>query len=260
MLGKWIRTGFKARRKVYAGIVLLYLLYALLSVIAKPTARMDNLLDWFNWSVEVVGVKIIGMTFILLGIAAAALLVAEITLLARDFYSPQVIQLVSKPINAHRLVGSRLWMFLLSFLMLIVLDFPLRWPFYQGWFSSVTGGEIASLSPALAASDFIYLGVLAAITWILILTLVPLLTCLLTASAKYLFDLSTRWLAVLLGLGYAFWIGVGILLASVMPPLISLQPGSKTYETNHWIPVLLLVGNLLIYWLATKLIDREAKM
>jgi hypothetical protein len=50
---------------------------------------MDSILDWFTWSYEVFGVKIYAMTFILLGMAAAALLVAEIIIFVRDFYSPR---------------------------------------------------------------------------------------------------------------------------------------------------------------------------
>ncbi|UCD98284.1 MAG: hypothetical protein JSV42_15205, partial [Chloroflexota bacterium] len=73
---KLILYGLKERLKVYAGIVLLYLLYAVVSSASEPTPRMDNILDWFRWSYEVLGVKIYAMTFVLLGMAAAALVVA----------------------------------------------------------------------------------------------------------------------------------------------------------------------------------------
>ena len=128
---KLILYGVKERLKVYAGIVLLYLLYAVLSTVSKPTPRMDNILDWFTWSYEVLGVKIYAMTFILLGMAAAALLVVEIIIIVRDFYSPQAYLLFSLPVNGRHVVSSRLGLFVLDFLLLVALDFPFRLPFYR---------------------------------------------------------------------------------------------------------------------------------
>ena len=108
MTRKLMLYGIKERLKVYAGIVLFYLVYAVLSIFSKPTARMDNILDWFTWSYEVLGVKIYAMTFILLGMAAAALLVAEIIIFVRDFYSPNAYLLFSLPVNGKHVIGSRL--------------------------------------------------------------------------------------------------------------------------------------------------------
>jgi hypothetical protein len=189
MTGKLILTGLKERLKVYAGIVLFYLLYAVVSTVSKPTPRMDNILDWFAWSYEVLGVKIYAMSFILLGMAAAALLVAEIIMFARDFYSPQAYLLFSLPVNGKYVAGSRLGLFILDFVLLAALDFPFRLPFYRTLLISVTSGEIGRFYPSLATSDLVYLGLLAGVARILIFTIVPLLTYLLIAAAKCLLDL-----------------------------------------------------------------------
>ncbi|NIU55921.1 MAG: hypothetical protein GWN67_05880, partial [Phycisphaerae bacterium] len=87
------------------------------------------------------------MTFILLGMAAAALLVAEIIIFVRDFYSPQAYLLFSLPVNGKHVIGSRLGLFILDFLLLVALDFPFRLPFYRTLISSVTSGEIGSWTP-----------------------------------------------------------------------------------------------------------------
>jgi len=254
---KLILSGLKERLKVYAGIVLLYLLYAVLSAVSEPTPRMDNILDWVNWSYELFGVKIYAMTFILLGMAAAALLVAEIIMFVRDFYSPQAYLLFSLPVNGKHVVGSRLSLFILDFLFLVALDLPFRWQFYRGVASSVTSGEIGGWTPWLAASDWLYIGLLQGVTWILIFTIVPLLAYLLIAAAKCLFDLSAGWLTAALALGFGAFTGLCYLLASAMPPLVQLGSSSMTYTTNPLIPVLLLAANGLIFWSGTLVIDRK---
>ena len=121
MTMKLILTGLKRRLKVYAGIALLYLLYALLSALSEPTPQMDNILDWFTWSYEIFGVKIYAMAFMLLMIAAAALLLAEIIMVARDFYSPRANLLISLSVNGRQVIGSRLGLFVLGFGSLRVL-------------------------------------------------------------------------------------------------------------------------------------------
>jgi hypothetical protein len=256
MTGKLILTGLKERLKVYAGIVVLYLLYAVLSTVSEPTPRMDNILDWFTWSYEVLGVKIYAMTFILLGMAAAALLVTEIIIFARDFYSPQAYLLFSLPVNGKHVVGSRLGLFILDFLMLVALDFPFRWPFYRTLLSSATSGEIGGFSPWFTNSDLLYLGILVGITWILIFTIIPLLNYLLIAVAKCLFDLSVGWLTAFVAFGFGVFLGLCYVLSLAIPPLVH---GSlvSTYETNPLIPVLLLIGNVLIFWSGTMVIDRK---
>ena len=257
MTGKLILTGLRERLKVYAGIVVLYLLFALLSAISEPTPRMDNLLDWFTWSYEVLGVEIYAMTFILLGMAAAALIVAEIIIFARDFYSPQAYLLFSLPVNGKHVVGSRLSLFILDFLFLVALDFPFRLPFYRTLVSSATRGDIGSIWPWLTSSDLLYIGILTGLTWILILTIIPLFTYLLIATAKSLFDLSVGWLTAFVVLGYGAFYGLCYLLASAMPPLVHLPAGSSTYDTNPFIPVLLLIACVLIFWSGTRVIDRK---
>ncbi len=257
MTRKLILTGLKERLKVYAGIVMLYLLYAVLSAVSEPTPRMDNILDWFNWSYEIFGVKIYAMTFLLLGMAAAALHVAEIIIFARDFYGSQSYLLFSLPVNGKAVVGSRLSLFVLDFLMLAALDLPFRWTFYRTLISSVTSGEIGSWTPGLTTSDLWYVGILGGLTWILIFTIVPLLTYLLIAAAKCLFDLSAGWLTAFVALGYGVFLGLCYILTSVMPPLFFLPYGATTYETNPFIPVLLLIANVLVFWAGTKVIDRK---
>jgi hypothetical protein len=256
MIRKLMLYGIKERMKVYAGIVLLYLLYAVLSTVSKPTPRMDNILDWFTWSYEVLGVKIYAMTFILLGMAAAALLVAEIIIFVRDFYSPQAYLLFSLPVNGKHVVGSRLGLFILDFLFLVALDFPFRLPFYQTLLSSATSGEIDGFSPWFTTSDALYLGILAGVTWILLFTIVPLLTYLLIAAAKCLFDLSAGWLTAFLALGFGVFLGLCYVLSLAIPPLVH-GPLATTYATNPFIPVLLLIANALIFWSGTMVIDRK---
>jgi hypothetical protein len=267
MTRKLILTGLKERLKVYAGIVVLYLLYAVLSAVSKPTPRMDKLLDWVNWSYEVFGVEIYAMSFILLGMAAAALIIAEIIIFARDFYSPQAYLLFSLPVNGKRVVGSRLCLFILDFLFLVVVDLPFRLPFYRTLISSVISGEIGKISPWLTTSDVLYIGILTGVTWILIFIIVPLLAYLLIAVAKCLFDLSAGWLTTFIALGYGAFYGLCYLIASVMPALVQMPSGMppvvqipsdiKTYNANLFIPVLLLIANVLIFWSGTRVIDRK---
>jgi ABC-2 type transport system permease protein len=264
---KLILYGLKERLKVYAGIVLLYLLYAVVSNASEPTPRMDNILDWFRWSYEVLGVKIYAMTFVLLGMAAAALVVAEIIIFVRDFYSPQAYLLFSLPVNGKHVIGSRLGLFILDFLFLVAVDLPFRLPFYRTLISSVTSGEIGSWTPWLTTSDLLNIGILAGITWILIFTIVPLLTYLLIAVAKSLFDLSAGWLTAFVALGVGVFSGLCYLIASVMPPLVQMPSGMPpqvqipsgitTYNANLFIPVLLLILNVLIFWSGAMVIDRK---
>jgi hypothetical protein len=248
---KLILYGIKERSKVYAGIVLLYLLYAVLSTVSKPTPQMDNILDWFVWSYDGLGVKIYAMTFILLGMAAAALLVTEIIVFVRDFYSPHAYLLFSLPVKGKNVIGSRLGLFILDFLMLVALDLPFRWPFYRTLLSSATSGEIASFSPWLTTSDLLNIGILAGLTGILIFTIVPLLAYLLIAVAKCVFDLSAGWLTAFVALGIGAFIGPCYILASTMPPM------STTYDAYPFILVLLLIANVLIFWSGTRVIDRK---
>jgi hypothetical protein len=257
MTRKLILTGLKERLKVYAGIVVLYLLYAVLSAVSEPTPRMDKFLDWVNWSYEVLGVEIHAMSFILLGMAAAALIIAEIIIFARDFYSPQAYLLFSLPVNGKQVVGSRLGLFMLDFLLLVALDLPFRWPFYRSLLSSTTSGNIDSFTSWLTTSDLLYIGILSGLTWILILTIVPLFAYLLIAAAKSLFDLSAGWLVAFLALGFGAFTGLCIALASVMPPLVQISIRLKTYETNALIPVLLLIAAVIIFWSGSRVIDRK---
>ena len=267
MTGKLILAGLKERLKVYAGIVLLYLLFAVLSAFSKPTPEMDSLLDWFSWSYELFGIKIYAMSFLLFFMAVAALLVAEIIIFARDFYSPQAYLLFSLPVNGKHVVASRLGLFFLDFLILFAVDLPFRWQFYRSLLSSTTSGEIGSWTPWLTTTDLWKLGILTGITWILIFTMVPLLTYLLISVAKSVFDLSAGWLTAFVALGYGAFYGLCYLIASVLPPLVQLPAGMPPsvqmpaditiYNVNLFIPVLLLIVNVLIFWSGTKVIDRK---
>jgi hypothetical protein len=202
-------------------------------------------------------VKIDVGTIVVLGMAAAALLVAEIIIFVRDFYSPHAYLLFSLPVNGKNVIGSRLGMFILDFLLLVALDFPFRLPFYRTMLSSITSGEIGSWSPWLTTSDLFYIGILAGVTWILIFTIVPLLTYLLIAVAKCLVDLSAGWLTAFFALGYGVFLGLCYVVALAMPPLIHYPSGSTTYETNAFIPILLLIANVLLFWSGAMVIDRK---
>jgi len=212
---------------------------------------MDKLLDWFLWSYDVLGVKIDVGTFLILPMAVAALFVVELIIFVRDFYSPQAYLLFSLPVNGKHVIGSRLGLFILDFLLLAALDFPVRLPFYRTLISSVTSGEIGSYSPWLTTSDVLNIGILAGLTGILIFTIVPLLAYLLIAVAKCLFDLSSGWLTAFVALGVGAFLGLGYILVSAMPPM------STTYTTYPFILVLLLIANVLIFWSGTMVIDRK---
>ena len=80
---------------------------------------------------------------------------------------------------------------------------------------------------------------------------------LLIALAKSLFDLSAGWLTAFIVLGSGAVIGLGYMVASAMPPLVQMPLGSTTYNTNPFIPVLLLIANALIFWSVTQVIDRK---
>ena len=248
---KLILYGIKERLKVYAGIVLLYLLYLVISITYVPTPQMDKLLDWFLWSYEVLGVKIDAGTFLILPMAVAALLVVELFILVRDFYSPHAYLLFSLPVNGKNVIGSRLGLFILDFLMLAALDFPFRLPFYRSLLTSTISGEIGSFSPWVTTSDLLNIGILAGLTWIMIFTIVPLLAYLLIAVAKCLFDLSAGWLTAFVALGIGAFTGLCYILASAMPPMLTM------YDTYPFILVLLLIANVLIFWSGTMVIDRK---
>lgn len=248
---KLILYGIKERLKVYAGIVLLYLLYLVISITYVPTPQMDKLLDWFLWSYEVLGVKIDAGTFLILPMAVAALLVVELIIFVRDFYSPQAYLLFSLPVNGKNVIGSRLGLFILDFLMLAALDFPFRLPFYRSLLTSTISGEIGSFSPWLTTSDLLNIGILSGLTWILIFTIVPLLAYLLIVVAKCLFDLSAGWLTAFVALGIGAFTGLCYILASAMPPM------STMYDTYPFILVLLLIANVLIFWSGTMVIDKK---
>ena len=248
---KLILYGIKERLKVYAGIVLLYLLYLVISITYVSTPQMDKLLDWFLWSYEVLGVKIDAGTFLILPMAVAALLVVELFIFVRDFYSPHAYLLFSLPVNGKNVIGSRLGLFILDFLMLAALDFPFRLPFYRSLLTSTISGEIGSFSPWLTTSDLLNIGILAGLTWIMIFTIVPLLAYLLIAVAKCLFDLSAGWLTAFVALGIGAFTGLCYILASAMPPM------STMYDTYPFILVLLLIANVLIFWSGTMVIDRK---
>jgi len=160
-------------------------------------------------------------------------------------------------VKGKHVVGSRLSLFVLDFLMLVVLDFPFRWPFYRTLFSSAPSGEFSGFSPWFTNSDLLYLGILVGITWILILTIVPLLTYLLIAVAKCLFDLSAGWLTAFVALGFGVFLGLCYVVSLAVPPLVHGQLGSTTYEINPFIPVSLLIINVLIFRSGTMVIDRK---
>jgi hypothetical protein len=228
---------------------------------------MDNLLDWVNWNYELFGVKIYPMSFVLFFMAAAVLLVAEIIMFARDFYGPQAYLLFSLPVKGKQVIGSRLTLFILDFLFLVALDLPFRWSFYQGVVSSVTSGEIDGWTPLLTTSDWLHIGILTGVTWFLIFTIVPMLTYLLIAVAKSVFDISAGWLTAFVSLGYGAFYGLCYLIASVMPPLVHLPEGIPPlgqipadiaiYNVNIFIPVLLLIANVVIFWTGSMVIDRK---
>ena len=256
MTKKLIFYGLKERLKVYAGITLLYVLYAVLSAFSEPTPRMDHILDWFTWSYEIFGVKIYAMTFVLVGMAAATLLVTEMIFFARDFYGTQSNLLFSLPVKGKEVVGSRLSLFFLDFLFLVVVDLPFRLSFYRDLITSATSGEFEGFAPWFTNSDLLFPGILVAITWILILAIIPLLAYLLIAVAKSVFDMSVGWLIAFVILGFGVFLGMYNVLSLAIPPLIHGPLGSS-YEMNLWIPLLLLTANVLIFWSGAKVIDRK---
>jgi len=266
MTFKLILTGLKERLKIYAGIVLLYLLYAVLTAIYKPTPEMDRLVDWVGWSYGLHGMKIYAVSFLMVWLAIAALLVAEIIIFARDFYSPNAYLLFSLPVKGRHVIGSRLGLFTLDFLLLFGLDLPIRFSFYRGVIATVTTGEVSTYFPWLTPADWLNIGILTGIVGILIFTIIPLLAYLLISVAKCVFDMSVGWLTPFVALGVGAFTGLFYLIASVMPPLVlvpsgmppaEIPPGITTWNANLFAPILLLIVNVLLFWSGTKVIDRK---
>jgi hypothetical protein len=264
---KLVFYGLKERLKVYAGIALLYLLYVVLFTVYKPTPEMDRLVDWVGWSYGLHGMTIYGVSFLMVWLAIAALLVAEIILFARDFYSPNAYLLFSLPVNGKQVIGSRLGLFTLDFLLLFVLDLPIRFSFYRDLVATVTTGEVSTYFPWLTPADWWNIGILAGLVGILIFTIIPLLAYLLIAIAKCVFDLSAVWLTPFVALGVGAFTGLCYLIASVMPPQVQLPSGMPpqvgipsgmtTYNANLFIPGLLLIANVLLFWSGARVIDRK---
>ncbi|MEJ2488160.1 MAG: hypothetical protein P8Y68_20770 [Anaerolineales bacterium] len=177
MTGKLILTGLKERLKVYAGIVLLYLLYAVLTAIYKPTPEMDRLVDWVGWSYRIHGITIYSVSHYMGWLAIAVLLVAEIIFFARDFYSPNAYLLFSLPVKGRHVIGSRLALFTLDFLLLFVLDLPIRFSFYRDLATTFTTGEVGRWSPWLTPADWGNIAILAGIVGILIFTIISSKVC-----------------------------------------------------------------------------------
>ena len=275
MTGKLILTGLKERLKVYAGLVLLYMFYLVVNSVDKSTLLIDilgikkdaaNILIDQLFNFKIFAVKIDVATFLFAGMAATALLVVEIIIFVRDFYSPHAYLLFSLPVNGKHVIGSRLGLFFLDFLVLVALDLPIRLPFYRTFSASFTSGPISNWTPWLTTSDLLNIGILASVTWILILTIVPLLAYLLIAVAKCVFDVSVGWLTGFVALGAGAFMGLCYLIAWGMAPLVQMPsgmppaqipPGVTTYYANLFIPVLLLIANVLLFWSGTMVIDRK---
>jgi hypothetical protein len=266
MTFKLILTGLKERLKIYAGIVLLYLLYAVLTAIFKPTPEMDRLVDWVGWSYRIHGITIYGVSHYMGWLAIAVLLVSEIIFFARDFYSSNAYLLFSLPVNGRQVIGSRLGLFTLDFLLLFLLDLPIRFSFYRDLATTFTTGEVSTWSPWLTPADWGNIGILAGIVGILIFTIIPLLAYLLISVAKCVFDLNVGWLTGFVALGAGAFMGLCYLIAWGMAPLVQkpsgmppaqIPPGITTYNTNLFIPVLLLIVNVLLFWAGTRVIDRK---
>jgi hypothetical protein len=266
MTFKLILTGLKERLKIYVGIVLLYLLYVVLTTIYKPTPEMARLVDWVGWSYRIHGITIYEVSHLMGWLAIAVLLVAEIIFFARDFYSPNAYLLFSLPVNGRQVIGSRLGLFTLDFLLLFVLDLPIRFSFYRDLATTFTTGEVSRWSPWLTPADWGKIGILAGIVGILIFTIIPLLAYLLISVAKCVFDLSVGWLTGFVALGGGAFMGLCYLIAWGMAPLVQkpsgmppaqIPPGITTWNANLFIPVSLLIVNVLLFWVGTIVIDRK---
>jgi hypothetical protein len=263
---KLILYGIRERLKIYAGIVLLYLLYAALTAIYKPTPEMDRLVDWVGWGYRIHGITIYGVSHYMGWLAIAVLLVAEIIFFVRDFYGPQAYLLFSLPVNGRQVIGSRLGLFTLDFLLLFLLDLPIRVSFYRDVATTFTTGEVGRWSPWLTPADWGNIAILAGIVGILIFTIIPLLAYLLIAIAKCVFDLSVGWLTPLVALEAGTIMGLCYLIGWGMAPLVQkpsgmppaqIPPGITTWNANLFIPVSLLIVNVLLFWAGTRVIDRK---
>ena len=168
---------------------------------------------------------IYAVSHLMLWLAIAVLLVAEIIFFARDFYSPNAYLLFSLPVNGRQVIGSRLGLFTLDFLLLFVLDLPIRFSFYRDLATTFTTGEVSRWSPWLTPADWWNIGILAGIVGILIFTIIPLLAYLLIAIAKCVFDLSVGWLTGFVALGAGAFMGLCYLIAWGMAPLVQKPSG-----------------------------------
>ncbi|MEJ2487951.1 MAG: hypothetical protein P8Y68_19720, partial [Anaerolineales bacterium] len=228
-------------------------------IIRLPTPELDRLVDWVGWSYGLHGITIYGVSHLMGWLAIAALLVAEIIFFVRDFYGPQAYLLFSLPVKGRHVIGSRLGLFTLDFLLLFLLDLPIRFSFYRGLVATVTTGEVSNYFPWLTPADWGIIGILAGIVGILIFTIIPLLAYLLIAIAKCVFDLSVGWLTPFVALGVGAFTGLCYLIASVLPPWQLPPPQGVTIwnAANPFLPVLLLTVSVLLFWAGTKVIDRK---
>jgi len=147
-----------------------------------------------------------------------------------------------------------------------VLDLPIRFSFYRDLAATFTTGEVSRWSPWLTPADWWNIGILAGIVGILIFTIIPLLAYLLISVAKCVFDLSVGWLTGFVALGAGAFMGLCYLIAWGMAPLVQkpsgmppaqIPPGITTWNANLFIPVLLLIANVVIFWSGTRVIDRK---
>jgi hypothetical protein len=245
MTRKLIYFGTLERLKIYAGILVLYLLFFLVSSFGGP------LLD-----VEILDTRFDLASVPVLGIAVLVLAFAELILFVRDFYTPSAYLLFSLPVKGIDVIGSRFTLFLQGYLLLIVLDLPFRVALVRA-FLSVLYGEMAKHLSWLTASDMRWLSAVMIIAGILIFTLLPLITYLLIATAKCIFDLNSSWLVFYVIGGFGVILLLGFLISLFSPQLIDMPHGAQTYTVN-WILLLpLVLLNIIFFWAASWVIDRK---
>ena len=256
MTRKLIYFGILERIKIYAGILIFYLIFFLVRGLGGPILEVDVFPD----------TCIDASSVLVLGMSLTALMLTELILFVRDFYSPTAYLLFSLPVKGGAVVGSRVALFLQNVLLLTILDLPARVPMVRAILSGLPG-EIGHKVTLPTVSEMLWPGIVSIVAGLLLLTLIPLIIYFLISSAKCIFDLNSSWLVIYVTgvLGVIFLVGYFISqfvphINDFVPQLIDIHYyDAKTYTiTVNYIDLLpLVLINGLFFWAGSWVIDRK---
>jgi hypothetical protein len=256
MTHKLIYFGTLERLKIYVGILIFYLLFFLVSSLGGPILEVNIFSDTY---IDVSSALVLGMSL-------TALMLMELILFVRDFYSSTAYLLFSLPVKGSAVVGSRVALFLQNIVLLTILDLPTRVPMVRAILSGLPD-EIGHEVTLPAASEMLWPGIVSIVAGLLVLTLIPLITYFLISSGKCIFDLNSSWLVPYITgvLGVIFLIGYLISdfvphIGDFIPQLIDIHYyNAKTYAitVNYFLLLPLMLINGLFFWAGSWIIDRK---